>query len=155
MTSHENKEFIDFSLPMITEEGIVTMNLADKVNKSNVILAFFPAAWAPFCITEMESLRKEYQTYKDANTEIIGISGDLPWALNKFKTDQKIPFPLLSDNTFKASKAYGIHLNNPMQNGMDFSNRGIFLIKNGKISYEWRASDPTKQPDLEAIRSAL
>lgn len=148
-------EFKDFSFPMVTEEGMENIKLSEKAEGKNLLIAFFPAAYAPYCIQEMESLNKEYTQYKEHNTEVIGISGDLPWALAKFKADHKIPFPLVSDNKFEAAKAYNTYLENPMGNGMDFSNRGVFLIKDGKVAYEWRGEDPTKQPNFEEIRKHL
>lgn len=154
MTTPTTK-FQDFTLPMVTPDGVKNVELSTEAKDKTLILAFFPAAYAPYCVTEMETLKKEYQNFKSKNAEIIGISGDLPWALAKFKEEKDIPFDLVSDNTFEASKAYGTYLKNPMGNGMDFSNRGIFIVKNNEIVYEWKGEDPTKQPLIDEIMDHL
>lgn len=155
MSQTETTEFTDFSLPHVTADGMGMLKLSEVANKGNVVLAFFPGAYAPVCVTEMERLKADYQKYRDSNTEIVGVSGDLPWALGQFKQDHNIPFPMVSDNTFKVAQQYGVHIEDLMSTGMDIANRGIFVIRNGKITHKWTGEDPTKLPDFDEILESV
>ena len=66
-----------------------------------------------------------------ADTQVLGISIDSPFANAKFAQEIGVTFPLLSDMTRKVVKLYGI-LNDEYQ----FANRTTFVVdKQGMIQY--------------------
>ena len=75
---------------------------------------------------------------------ILGCSADSVEAQAKFKTKQKVNFPLLSDPDFKTIEAYGARR---MKSFLGRSFLGIvrstFLIdRNGKIAKVWETVTP-------------
>lgn len=82
---------------------------------------------------ELAALRDQYDRFKKANTEILGISTDNVTTQGKFCESLKLPFPLLADDAKAMSRAYGILLE---RGDKAFSDRSLFLIdKTGKIRY--------------------
>ena len=72
-----------------------------------VIVYFYPAAGTPGCTTEACDFRDQHQRLLDAGYVVLGISPDHRDKLNKFKTDNALPFPLLSDPDKSVHEAYG------------------------------------------------
>ena len=59
-----------------------------------VVLVFFPLAFTGVCTTELCSLRDSIATYNQLNAEVIGISVDSLFTLDKFKKEQSLNFTL-------------------------------------------------------------
>src|SRR5215468_144368 len=74
---------------------------------SNVLLLFFPLAFTSVCTKELCTVRDNISTYNNINSKVFGISVDSPASLKKFKEDQQLNFPLLSDFNKEVSVAYG------------------------------------------------
>ena len=72
------------------------VNLSDFKGK-NVLLLFFPQAFTGVCTKELCAVRDDISRYSNINAEVIGISVDSVFTLNKYKEDQQYNFPLLSD----------------------------------------------------------
>ena len=81
------------------------VNLADYKGK-NVVVLFFPLAFTGVCTTELCSIRDNIGTYNAANAVVLGISVDSLFTLGKFKEEQKLNFPLLSDFNKAAASAF-------------------------------------------------
>ncbi len=73
----------------------------------NVLLLFFPLAFTKTCTTELCGVRDNISIYKNSNSQVLGISVDSFYTLAKFKEEQNINFPLLSDFNKSVSAAYG------------------------------------------------
>src|SRR5262245_17361294 len=74
----------DFPIPSATR-GAPPTNLKDFQGKKRVLLMFFPGAFTPGCTTEFTQAGQDFDKMTAMNVEMIGISRDLPGALNKFK----------------------------------------------------------------------
>jgi len=72
-----------------------------------VIIYFYPAASTPGCTTEACDFRDNLNSLKSAGYQVLGVSKDGPEALQRFRTDQNLNFPLLSDPDLEVHKAYG------------------------------------------------
>ena len=59
-----------------------------------VVILFFPAAFTGVCTTELCNTRDDIQTYKNLNAQVIAISVDSIFTLDKFKGEQNLNFPL-------------------------------------------------------------
>jgi len=75
--------------------GNTDFKLSDNRGK-NVVLNFFPSAFSPVCSNQMTSIEAEKSRFGD-DTVLVGVSVDGPWALEAFKKQMGIDFPLLSD----------------------------------------------------------
>ena len=74
---------------------------------SKVIVYFYPAASTPGCTTQACDFRDSLNPLTSAGYKVLGLSKDELPALVKFKTEQHINFPLLSDSGLDIHKAYG------------------------------------------------
>ncbi len=150
------KEFIDFELPYIGDSGIETYKLSNAIDEhQSIVLAFFPAAWTGGCVKEMCSFRDDLKSFEDLDAKVITISVDLPWAQQHFKKDLKLNFLMVSDVEKKIIKAYDVEWPNFANLGVTVANRAIFVIKSGKIVYQWVGENPGKYPNFDEIKDVL
>jgi thioredoxin-dependent peroxiredoxin len=94
-----------FSLP---DADGNTVSLADYKGRQ-VIVYFYPAASTPGCTKEACDFRDNLSELNDAGLDVVGISPDDPAKLAKFRDDQKLSFPLLSDPDRKVLTAWGAY----------------------------------------------
>lgn len=131
------------------------IKLSDYKGK-NVLLLFFPLAFTGTCTAELCSIRDNYGVYNDLDAQVLGISVDSLFVLDKFKKEQNLNFPLLSDFNKEVSTAYGA-LHEKFAFGMQgVSKRSAFLVdKNGVIQYAEVLDVPTELPNFTAIQDIL
>jgi peroxiredoxin Q/BCP len=92
-----------FSLPDADGE---TVKLADYKGRK-VIVYFYPAASTPGCTKEACDFRDNLRELNDAGLDVVGISPDKPAKLAKFRDEEKLTFPLLSDPDRKVLTSWG------------------------------------------------
>lgn len=142
----------DFTL-YDTEKNKVTLS---ELKGNNVLLLFFPFAFTSVCTKELCSVRDTISLYNNANAKVFGISVDSLFTLGKFKEEQKLNFPLLSDFNKTVSRAY-----HSLDEQWNFeyagvSKRASFIIdKNGTIQFAEILSNPGLLPDFEKINKTL
>jgi peroxiredoxin len=123
---------------------------------SNVLLLFFPLAFTSVCTAELCSVRDNFKTYEALNAKVFGISVDSLYTLARYKEDQNLNFPLLSDFNKEVSKSY-----DSLYEKFGFEMRGVskrsaFLIdKQGVIQYAEVLDNAGEQPSFEAIQKRL
>jgi peroxiredoxin len=142
----------DFSL-YDSDKALVTLS---EQKGSNVLLLFFPFAFSSVCTVEMCSVRDSLKNYELLNAEIFGISVDSLYTLKKFREDQHLNFPLLSDFNKDVSISYGC-LHEQFSYGMKgVSKRSAFVIdKKGIVQYAEVLENPGMQPNFERIQVKL
>jgi peroxiredoxin len=122
----------------------------------NLVILFFPMAFTSVCTAELCSIRDNISTYNGLNTAVVGISVDSPFTLGKFKEDQKLNFPLLSDFNKEASQAYGAFYENFVLDLKGVSKRAAFIVdKEGIIRYAQVLESAGDLPDFEAVKNTL
>ena len=123
----------------------------------NVLLLFFPLAFTGVCTRELCSVRDDIGRYDNANARVLGISVDSVYSLAKFKMEQAIKFPLLSDFNKEASTAYGcIYESFTDMHLKGVSKRSAFVIdKQGIIKYAEVLDNAGQIPDFQAIHKIL
>jgi peroxiredoxin len=131
------------------------VTLSDYRGK-NVLLLFFPAAFTSVCTQELCSTRDNIALYSNANAQVFGISVDMPFSLAKFKEEQKLNFPLLSDFNKEVSTAYGCLYETFSVDLRGVSKRSAFVIdKDGIVRYAEVLEKASDLPDFTAIRKTL
>jgi peroxiredoxin Q/BCP len=101
-----------------------------------VILYFYPAASTPGCTKEACDFNDNLNPFKKAGYTVLGISPDAPEKLLKFKQNQELNFPLLSDSDLEVHKTYGAYGTKSMY-GRTYEGviRSTFVIdEKGKIT---------------------
>jgi peroxiredoxin Q/BCP len=107
---------------------------------TNLVLYFYPKDNTPGCTTESMQFRDLHSDFREANTEIFGISRDSLRSHEGFKSKLALPFGLISDpeetlcnlfNVMKMKNMYGKQVR-----GIE---RSTFVIDAaGKLVKEWR-----------------
>jgi peroxiredoxin len=122
----------------------------------NVLLLFFPQAFTGTCTRELCSTRDNIALYNQANAQVLGISVDSVFTLAKYKEDQHLNFPLLSDFNKTASATYGALYDNFVFDMHGVSKRSAFVVdKEGIIRYAEVLETATDLPNFEAILKTL
>lgn len=92
----------------LDDENGSPVSLADYSGQK-VIVYFYPAASTPGCTTEACDFRDNINSLKSSGYQVLGVSKDEPAALQKFKDEQGLNFPLLSDPELTVHQAYGAY----------------------------------------------
>jgi len=123
----------------------------------NVLVLFFPFAFTGVCTTELCSIRDNQSVYNNSTAQVLSISVDSPFTLDKFKQEQNFDFLLLSDFNKEASKAYGVLYDTfPAFGLLGVSKRAAFIVdKEGLIQYAEVCATPGDLPNFEAIQEKL
>lgn len=146
------QEAPDFTL-YNTEKQKVT--LSDYRGK-NVLLLFFPQAFTSTCTKELCSTRDNIALYDQANAQVFGISVDSVFTLARYKEDQRLNFPLLSDFNKEASAEYGTLYDTFVLDMKGVSKRSAFVIdKTGIVRYAEVLETASDLPDFAAIQRTL
>ena len=150
----------EFSLVSLTADGPQVVTLASLIEKSNVLLLFVPMAFTGGCTEEFCTITKTLDAYKALDAEVVGISGDNPFAQDAWAKKEGISLPLLSDYEHKVAEAYGIAYEsfipeaNLIMGGV--AKRSAFVVdQSGKIQYAEVLDNPGDMPDFDAIQACL
>jgi peroxiredoxin Q/BCP len=94
------------------------------------LLWFYPAAMTPGCTAEGRALRDEFEAYRAAGIEILGVSFDAPDANRRFVEKESFPFRLLSDS----DRALGIKVGAATSTKQGYARRISYLVgADGKV----------------------
>lgn len=122
----------------------------------NVLLLFFPQAFTGTCTKELCSTRDNIALYDQVNARVFGISVDSVFTLAKYKEDQNLNFPLLSDFNKTTSTAYGALYDSFVFEMKGVSKRSAFIVdKEGVIRYAEVLETATDLPNFSAIQKTL
>ena len=77
----------DFSLPSTAGPEV---SLSGFKGNANVLVAFFPAAFAGVCTAELCSFSENLDKYSGASTQVLAVSGDNIASLKQFKEKEKL-----------------------------------------------------------------
>jgi glutaredoxin-dependent peroxiredoxin len=131
------------------------VSLSDYTGK-NVVVLFFPLAFTGVCTTELCSIRDSKADYDSLNAEVLAISVDSLFTLDKFKTEQGYNFPLLSDWNKDVSASYGALYDEFVLGMKGVSKRSAFVVdKEGKIRYAEVLENAGELPNFAAINETL
>ncbi len=140
-----------------------TLRASDKSEVSlenyrgkNVVLLFFPLAFTGVCTTELCSMRDNIADYSNLDAEILAVSVDSLFVLEKFKAEQNLNFPLLSDFNKNVSRAYGSFYEDFVLDMKGVSKRSAFVIdKTGTVKYAEVLESAGDLPNFEAVKETL
>lgn len=143
----------DFTLPTSNREESVQLS---ELKGKNVLLLFFPLAFTGVCTKELCSVRDNLSIYNNFNAEVLGISVDSPFTLNKYKEEQGLNFTLLSDFNKEVSTTYDCIYESFIGWMKGVSKRAAFIVdKNGVLQYAEVLENAGKIPNFEAINSVF
>lgn len=142
----------DFTLFSSDKQAVSLENYRGQ----NVVLLFFPMAFTGVCTAELCSMRDNIADYEGLNAQVLAISVDSPFSLDKFKADQSLNFPLLSDFNKEVSAAYGALYDEFVMGMRGVSKRSAFVVdKDGIIRYAEVLESAGNLPNFEAVKATL
>jgi peroxiredoxin len=143
---------VGFQLPAKPGDMV---DVGAHIGSDKVVLLFFPLAFSPVCTAEMCGMRDAWDQYSALDAKVYGISIDSPFVTEKFRSEENIPFPLLSDFNRDVARQYDV-LHADLKGMKDVAKRSVFVINNdGQVVYDWISDDPGQQIDFSAIQAAL
>lgn len=152
MNIETGKSASDFTL-YDSEKKQVTLS---DFKGHNVLLLFFPQAFTSVCTKELCEIRDNIAVYNSLDAKVFGISVDSVFTLNKFKEDQHLNFPLLSDFNKQVSGLYDSIYTDWILGMKGVSKRAAFVIdKNGFVQYAEVLENAGEVPDFEKIKNIL
>ena len=83
------------------------VSLSDFLGKK-VVLYFYPRDNTPGCTRQACAFAGAYESFKDNDIVVIGISKDSVASHKKFAEKYDLPFILISDKELEAIQAYGV-----------------------------------------------
>lgn len=142
----------DFTLVSDAKESVTLSSHKGK----NVVVLFFPLAFTSVCTTELCTMRDDIADYQDLNTNILAISVDSPFTLERFKQDQNFNFPLLSDFNKEVARAYGALYEDFVMGMKGVAKRAAFVVDvDGIIRYAEVLESAGDLPNFEAVKATL
>lgn len=142
----------DFTLRNSDKQDVTLSDLKGK----NVVLLFYPLAFTGVCTAELCSMRDNIAEYNGLDAQVLAVSVDSIYTLDKFKKEQGYNFPLLSDFNKEVSAAYGSLYENFGYGMKGVSKRSAFVIdKEGIVRYAEVLEDAGKVPDFDAVKQIL
>lgn len=97
----------DFALPDDDGNTVTLQDLLAPGGK--LVLYAYPAAGTPGCTKQACDFRDSLASLAQAGYTVAGISKDTPAKLAKFRKDEELTFPLLSDVEMSTLRAYGAY----------------------------------------------
>ena len=131
-----NRVVADFKAAATGNKTIQLKELRGK----KVVIYFYPKDSTPGCTTEGQDFRDLHAKFKRQNTIVLGVSRDSIASHEKFKSNQKFPFDLISDADEKLCRKFDVIKEKSLY-GRKFMGieRSTFLIdEDGKLRAEWR-----------------
>jgi len=131
------------------------VSLADFKGR-NLVVLFFPMAFTSVCTTELCEMRDNLHVYQNLNADVVAISVDSPFTLERFRQEQNLPFDLLSDFNKEVSTAYDTLYENFVFNLRGVSKRSAFVIDaEGIVRHAEVLENAGQIPSFDAIQTSL
>ena len=131
------------------------VSLEDYKGK-NVVVLFFPLAFTGVCTEELCSVRDDMSSYESLGAEILAISVDSLFTLDRFKAEQEYNFDLLSDFNKEVSRAYGSMYDDFVLEMKGVSKRAAFVIDGeGTICYAEVLENAGDVPNFDLVKKTL
>ncbi|MEM6910011.1 MAG: peroxiredoxin [Verrucomicrobiota bacterium] len=122
-------------------------SLVSLAGGPRTLFYFFPKAGTPVCTAQACSFRDEAQDLADLELTVLGISGDSPAALARFREKRSLPFSLISDEEGELASAFGV------SRLLGWPARKSFLFQGGHLV--WKDTQPSPGKQVAKIRQAI
>ncbi len=111
--------------------------LSDLIEQEFLILNFYRGGWCPYCNMELREYERLRKTFNELDTDIIGISSEIPKLVNQTIDKNTLSFPVLTDINAELMKAIGIAFKLDKASKKEFENFGIdFTRIHGNNNFE-------------------
>jgi peroxiredoxin len=121
------------------------------------VLVFFPGAFTGVCTREACKFRDSMSEFNDIKAQVVGISVDSPFAQKAFVEANGLNFPMYSDFSRYAVRAFDIEDPN-FAGGLlpGVAKRSVFVVdRDGVVRWRWVSENPGVEPDYAAVAEAV
>ena len=139
----------DFELPASPTGD--KFKLSDYRGKNAVIINFVPAAFSPACTNQVPLIEQKRAEFESQGAIPVVISTDGPWALQAWKEQLGMHFPVLSDRfpIGETAGKYGVLIEPRM-----VANRVVVVVgKDGRVAWIQPTEKITDMPDYDPVLS--
>ena len=95
----------DFELPSQSGENV---RLSELLDEGAVVLFFYPKDDTPGCTAEACAFRDQYDVFREAGAEVVGVSSDDVKSHRAFAQRHGLSFHILSDPGGRVRKLYDV-----------------------------------------------
>ncbi len=131
------------------------MTLSEELGEGPVVLSFNLFDFTSVCTTQACNFRDAMGSLKAYGAKVFGISPDSPFTRQRFKKENNINYPLLSDFNKGVSKEYGVQY----EDFIGFKGvpkRSVFVLdKEGIVRYKWVTEDNKIPPNVEEVAHVI
>lgn len=140
-------------IPAVTvfDDTPAEVSMAELAGDGLVLLAFYLYDWTDTCRNQLRGLRNLHDEFSEAGVRIFGISRDSPYSHRKYSEQQWLNFPLLSDWTGMAVRAFDV--SQTLDGLVDTPVRACYLLRDGEVIGAWRYGDD-EMPDADVLLAA-
>lgn len=85
-----------------------TFDVNSLLGKKNIVIYFYPKDDTPGCTREACSFRDQFEVFREADAEIIGVSAQSVESHKEFAEKHRLSFTLLSDTGNQVRKLFGV-----------------------------------------------
>jgi peroxiredoxin Q/BCP len=122
-----------------------------------VILFIYPRDNTPVCTVEVCSFRDNYQTFKNQNVILLGLSADSKESHQGFSEKHNLNFPILSDESKETIKAYNAWGKKRVygKEVLGILRRTYLINPEGKIAKIYEKVDPSNNKHSQELLADL
>jgi thioredoxin-dependent peroxiredoxin len=124
-------------------------DIKDVIGKKKLVIYFYPKDDSPGCTKEACYFQDQYEVFRQADADIIGISSQSVESHRKFADKYKLSFTLLSDKSNKVRELFGVPTNFL---GLIPGRVTYVVDKSGKIIYSFDSQMQATRHVDEALR---
>jgi peroxiredoxin len=89
------------------------ISLASLPTRGPVVASFYRGAWCPYCNMDLQALQAALPEIEARGANLIAISPQTAPNSRKSQRDNKLAFPILSDDKSRVAAAYGLRFSLP------------------------------------------
>ena len=137
---------------MLKSQDGKDVRLSDLTDQGRVVLIFFRGKYCLACRASLRGLLPRYPDFVSSKVSIVAVGPVTPEEAKAFE----LPFPVLSDTEFEATKKYGLFHEKGLL-GKDVPRPTTLLIDKGTRTIRWMRTetDVRTRPDPEEIFNHL
>lgn len=84
------------------------LSLSNFLSDGPLLILFFAEANTPLCTVQLCAFRDDEDMIGALGANVVAISSDPPWELDRFNDEHRFTFPLISDPALEAARAFGV-----------------------------------------------
>lgn len=154
MAVEVGEEAPSFRLQGVSPDGnIEPYTLEELTDEKGLVMSIYAHDFSPRCESQLCSMDDVNWLTVSEHLNVVGISGDGPYAHKRFIDEQALSYPLLSDTSEEVIAEYGV-LNEEKDGLRNVPQRSLFLVgPDRRVRYRWVADDNWDEWDMTPLEN--